>query len=312
MANSKRAPARAPKKRAPARASKKRAPARAGTKTAARTKPAAAAGEGAAAVKIDGRCLSRRIEFTARLSEHIRQRYEEAGDSPEVIARSIGVAKTTIQRLVREQAWTRAAQGPRDLSPAVQLEAAARALAASTLPPRSGGEGRRTLREQGEPGWGVGADTAISSDVEALLPPTPDPSPPFAARTGGGEESAAPPEQEAVDIDDQIERLLRLVSAEIGVYENLRAQLKAEPQGQREALKTAHNLGSLTSTLDTLRRMRAGQTAIGSHDEYDDDDIPADIDAFREALARRIEAFMASRPDEGDAGADDAPGGDGA
>ena len=158
---------------------------------------------------------------------------------------------------MREQAWTRAAQGPRDLSPAVQLEAEARALAAN--------------------------------------------------KQEGGE-NAPPP----VDIDDQIERLLRLVSAEIGVYENLRAQLKAEPQGQREALKTAHNLGSLTSTLDTLRRMRAGQTAIGSHDEYDDDDIPADIDAFREALARRIEAFMASRPDEGDAGADDAPGGDGA
>ncbi len=252
---------------------------RAGTKPAARNKPVTAKKE-RAPVKLDGRCLSRRIEFTPRLTAHIRQRYEEAGDSPEVIARSVGVAKGTIQRLVREQGWTPAEQGPRDLSRAEQLAAEAKALAASS--------------------------------GEAPLVPTPSPSP-----QGGGVQRAAPPEQdgapeqEAVDIDQQIERLLRLVSAEIGVYETMRGQLKGEPQGQREALKTAHNLGSLTSTLDTLRRMRAGQTVMASHDDTDDD-IPTDIDELREALARRIEAFMASRPDDGDAAGNEPARTDGA
>lgn len=267
-------------KRAPARASKTRAPKRA-AKTASVEEPMAEEEE-AAPIRLDGRRLSRRIEFTPRLTEHIRQRYEEAGEGPDVIARGVGVAKATIQRLARERGWTRAAQGPRDLSPAAQLEVEARALAASSV------------------------------DAPSTLTP-------ISSLQGGGEKNAAPPEQEAaqpvqeavpIDIDEAIERLLRLVSREIGVYENLRATLKGEPQPQRAALKTAHNLASLTSTLDTLRRMRAGQIANNSHD--DSDDIPTDIDALRDALARRIEAFMASRPDDGDAGGPESEGADGA
>ena len=48
-----------------------------------------------------------------------------------------------------------------------------------TLPPRSGGEGRRASRERCEPGWG---DLAGKNS-----PPTPDPSPPLATLAGGGE-----------------------------------------------------------------------------------------------------------------------------
>lgn len=225
-----------------------RAPARARTKPVAKRKKTTAA-----RIKIDGRRLSRRVEFTPRMTDHIRHRYEDVGDSPEVISRSVGVAKATIQRLIKEQQWTRAEQGPRDLSRAEQLAMQVRALAKG---------------------------------------PT-DPSPPVAAQTGGGEEvvDAAP-----VDIEREIERLLRLVSDEIGVYENLRATLKNEPQPQREALKTAHNIASLTATLDDLRRMRAANKEPLHHDAYDD--IPADIDAFRDELARQIEAFMESRTDE--------------
>lgn len=218
------------------------------TTACARKKPAAKKKPTTAArVRIDGRRLSRRVDFTPRMTEHIRHRYEEIGDSPEVISRTVGVAKATIQRLVREQQWTRAEQGPRDLSHAEQLAAQARALAKGP------------------------------------------PAPPFAAQAEGGE---APVDAAPVDIEREIERLLRLVSEEIGVYENLRAALKNEAQPQREALKTAHNLASLTSTLDELRRMRAANREPLHHA---DDDFPADIDAFRAELARRIRAFVASR-----------------
>lgn len=201
--------------------------------------------------KLDGRRLSRRIEFTPRLTEYIRYRVEQAGDSPEVIGRSIGVAKATIQRLVRERGWVPAVRGPQDLSPAEALAQEARAL--------------------------------------ARIAPAP----------GGSEDGDA-----RVDIGADIERLLGLVSREIGVYENLRTTLKNEPQAQREALKTTHVIASLTSTLDELRRMRAAHTEPGHHDN----DMPADIDAFRTELARRIAAFMESRPDDGVADEDPARG----
>jgi len=56
------------------------------------------------------------------------------------------------------------------------------AVKRATLPPRSGGEGRLISRQRCEPGWGEAASAS---------PPTPDPSPPCALRTGGGELSAS-------------------------------------------------------------------------------------------------------------------------
>ena len=60
----------------------------------------------------------------------------------------------------------------------------------STLPPRSGGEGRFAPRQQGEPGWGEDAGIERTAGADALAPPTPDPSPPLAALAGGGETDA--------------------------------------------------------------------------------------------------------------------------
>lgn len=255
----------------------------------ARTKPVAKRNmrkkTAAARIRIDGRRLSRRVEFTPRMTDYIRHRYEDVGDSPEVISRSMGVAKATIQRLIKEQQWTRAEQGPRDLSRAEQLAMQVRALARGRHPEvLAEGEPRRMTEIDGGavPFRGAGFARAPQGDGEGA-----------AAQTGGGEEAvdAAP-----VDIEREIERLLRLVSEEIGVYENLRATLKNEPQPQREALKTAHNIASLTATLDDLRRMRAANKEPLHHDAYDD--IPTDIDARRDELARRIEAFLESRTDE--------------
>ena len=55
---------------------------------------------------------------------------------------------------------------------------------APSLPPRSGGEGGASpKRSEGD---ASGGGTASSSITALIKPPTPDPSPPFAARTGGG------------------------------------------------------------------------------------------------------------------------------
>jgi len=96
-----------------------------------------------------------------------------------------------------------------------------------------------------------------------------------------------------------IERLHRDVLTELAAVERMRAALDAEPQSPLDAERTSRTLSSLTVTLQRIQRMQCGLPTTGADN---DDDIPADLDAFRDALARRIEAFLASTPDEDAAG----------
>lgn len=97
-------------------------------------------------------------------------------------------------------------------------------------------------------------------------------------------------------VGDTVERLYRAVLAELAV-ENLRAQLKREPQGTQDAERTVRTLSSLTETLQKLQRLKSAVPNTGSQD----DDLPADIDEFCKELARRIEAFVANRTGGGEA-----------
>jgi hypothetical protein len=98
---------------------------------------------------------------------------------------------------------------------------------------------------------------------------------------------------------DTVERLYRAVLEELAAVETLRAQLKREPQSPQDAERTARTLSSLTETLQKLQRLQCATPPSGSNN---DDDMPADIDEFRRELARRIEAFVASRSGAGDGG----------
>jgi hypothetical protein len=64
----------------------------------------------------------------------------------------------------------------------------------------------------------------------------------------------------------------------------------------------------LTQTLQLIQRMRASAALEAERTRkdngHDDDDLPADIDAFRDELARRIDAFVASRTGAAGAGGD--------
>ena len=113
-------------------------------------------------------------------------------------------------------------------------------------------------------------------DVESVLPAQPDDS-------SGESES------------DLVARLRRAVLNELTVVESLRERLKNEPQGRVAAERTARTLSTLTDTLQKLQHLQCAIPASGS-----DYDMPADIDEFRRDLARRIDAFVASRTDAGD------------
>ncbi|MCK9918583.1 hypothetical protein MXD81_56615 [Microbacteriaceae bacterium K1510] len=116
-----------------------------------------------------------------------------------------------------------------------------------------------------------------ATDVSAQQPTASDPS----------------PVADAERVSREIERLIAGVSTELDIYEAMRARLKHLPQSPLDAERTARTLSALTTTLHRLQRLRAGHIENTPHDDYDD--IPTDLDAFRDELARRINEFVRSR-----------------
>jgi hypothetical protein len=116
------------------------------------------------------------------------------------------------------------------------------------------------------------------------------------SRPPDGETPAAATEDIAGFDVTVIARLERQVMEELATVEAMRAQLKGLPRRPRDAETTARTLTALTDTLQKLQRLRCAVPQTGpNHDDISD--MPADLDAFREALAQRIEKFLASRTD---------------
>jgi hypothetical protein len=101
-----------------------------------------------------------------------------------------------------------------------------------------------------------------------------------------------------------IERTQRLVEQELAALEATRASLGSLARAPTDAERCARILSILSQTLHRLMRMQAG--AAPEQERTDDDDLPADIDERRNELARRIDAFVASRTHGRDGGG--APG----
>ncbi|HEY1473372.1 MAG TPA: hypothetical protein VGF53_04755 [Pseudolabrys sp.] len=99
-----------------------------------------------------------------------------------------------------------------------------------------------------------------------------------------------------------IDRLEQAVLRELATVETMRASLANEPLRSIDAERTARTLSVLTETHSKLRRLRLAAAPQAGSDH--DDDLPADLDAFRIDLARRIDAFVASRTKPDDAARD--------
>jgi hypothetical protein len=208
---------------------------------------------------------ARLIVFTPEALAHARYRYEHTEASLADIAVDLRVAKGTIRNLARSNGWARYVRHPRGLLPAVQLNAEARELEAQAfgpLVPVTPFSENADTVQQGEGTSRNGASTVMPQ------------------------------------LTDTVARLYRAVMDELAAVETLRAQLKREPKSPQDAERTARTLSSLTETLQKLQRLQCAVPQSGPHD----DNIPADIDEFRTELARRIEAFVASRSDPGACG----------
>jgi hypothetical protein len=205
--------------------------------------------------------------YTPEFLAALRQRYEETDQPMRALALEFEIGISTVSAIVEREGWTKRSQRQRG-SPRAALLSEAQSLLAG-LSARGG------AINDGGPG------------LVAEEPPTPDPSPPRAPRVEGGEKTTA-------------ERLEALLVREIAAEEAARAELGTLPRLRAEADSCTRRLAVLTHTLKLLRGIPAAPAA----GLPDDDDMPRDIDEFRLDLARRIDAFVASRADAADADGD--------
>jgi len=209
---------------------------------------------------------------------HIRAAYEHTNQPIADICAEHGISTGTLRDRVRRWRWTqRRRPVPQQGPPAVEAP-----QAFASPPPMSEANG----------GLGAGgAHAALTAE-----PPAP---PAFAKasagdpphRFAGGGMSPVPP---AADPAAIAARLQSAVARVLPAIEAATARLAAGPQTPREMEQTGRALGTMTRTLRELNALLAQQPARPALD----DDMPEDIDAFRERLARKIEAFMESRSDE--------------
>jgi hypothetical protein len=214
------------------------------------------------------------ITYTRELLANGRYRYEQTDESLISIASDFGVNRNTFRALAVREGWVRYRPPPRDLLPAAKLLAQA-----------------DDLKSLGT--WnGVPSPSAAT-----LIEEKAEPQQRSSSHVAGNEPALPPP-------GDTIMRLHRAVLEELGAVEAMRARLKREPQNSIDAERTARTLSSLTETLQKLQRL---QCTLPETELKDDDDMPADIDEFRNELARRINAFIDSRSGGDDAVGDAAP-----
>ena len=224
--------------------------------------------------------------YTPELLANGRYRVEQTDEPWASIAADFSIQPYSMRRLAKRMNWIRPEQPPRDLPRAARLLAQADALAR--------GEGG----DAGQPPTSIAASSGAVAPTATAPPAAPPPvaasaAPPAVAA------STAPPVADAA----AIERLHQAVLEELATVEAMRAELKTLPRRPLDAERTARTISSLTDTLQKLQRLRCGLSTSGPND----DDLPADIDAFRLDLARRVDAFVESWIDPRDADGDSGP-----
>jgi hypothetical protein len=224
--------------------------------------------------------------YSPEMRAAMRHDYEDTDKPTRLIAAEYGISPSTLQTLVYRYGWARRSERVRGCPRETQLLQAAEALAATytpLIPAQAGIQQSHLDADNCRPGSPLSRGRAV--DFVGPAPPLADGS----THTGEVNATLSP-----------AERLEALVVKEIAAEEAVRAHLQGEPRRRAEAERCARTLSILAQTLRSLQQQRCGRST--DDETIHDDDMPADIDEFRRALARRIEAFVASRADADDAG----------
>jgi len=262
--------------------------------------------------KSQARPHGNRLVFAPELLADGKRRYETTPESLDSIALDFSNNRSTLKNVARREGWVRYVPPPVGLSRAAGIAAEAEALEAEALNDRHP-EVRAAFAASLE-GWTAADSGAVALRGAQERPPQGDGNnaterAPQGDRedAGGGESPAA-----AWSLRERIDELRASVDEEIAAVRALRAKLKTVPHSTETAGKTSRTLADLTATLERLQRIEIGASQHHGQHSHDDrfSDLLADPDAMRLDLARRIAAFMESRPDDADAGGD-AAGADG-
>jgi hypothetical protein len=123
---------------------------------------------------------------------------------------------------------------------------------------------------------------------------------PYSAQGGGAAVSPqAEGEGDIPPLADTVARLHHAVLDELAAID----ALPVHTRNAGSSARTARTLANLTETLQKLQRMQPTPANTGP----DNADMPADIDEFRNELARRIDMFVLEQTDPGDGGGAVAP-----
>lgn len=214
--------------------------------------------------------------FTDELLADARRRYEQTAEAKGAISADLGIARSTFDHLVARLGWKRFTPPPRDVDAAAKLAAKAQAFAKAL----AANEGPKAAAAHQEATPGAAAPSA---------PPVPS----AAAPLPPGETGDDMP----MDTPALIAWLRREIQAQVILVKQLREQERAEPLTEQAVIRLSRILASLADALIKLDRHTGGASGAAG----EPDDLPENIDEFRNELARRIRAFVASRTGTGNA-----------
>jgi hypothetical protein len=256
--------------------------------------------------------------YTPRLLAHARHRFERTPEPAAAIAADLGIHPRSLMRLAKKLRWVRRNVPPRATSPATPIGAERptmtdrrRSSLARFYTPELLAHARRRYEETAEPAGPIAADLGIhtcslsrlarnlgwvrrNAGQRGLTTAMRLAEQAHAAAESQAEEAPPLPADAPTSDPATLDRLEQAVLKELASVEAMRKQFGAEPYEPRDAERTARTLANLTDTLGKLKRMRAG-VAEHARPQDDYDDMPEDMDAFRNELARRIRAFVESR-----------------
>ena len=223
-----------------------------------------------------------RHEKTPEELKLIRYKYEHTDQPLEQVARDHEMSSRTVHAWARRWNWTPRhaplpAEGPPPTPPA------------PTPPPQTAGAAPLLLAApQGPPLVPAQADASAKNDApdSAPLVPQIDPAPLAPMHTDG---AMPAPSAELRDPDaPTAQRLQGAVASVLAAIEAIVAKISTGRTAESD--RSARALAALTRTLRELNTLQ------GQYEELSpDDDSPVDIDEFRRALARKIDAFVAAQ-----------------
>jgi len=203
-------------------------------------------------------------QYTADFLASARHGYENTDQPMRELARELGIGITTLSTLAEKHGWAKRSLRKRGVPPALQLLAEAQALAAKRSEPAP-----TDAQQQPQAGLGPG----FRGDERSKIP------------------LAAP---EPADLLIRLEQILaQLIAAQ-----------ELAPGNGIHSPQSARTLTLLIQAMRALKGMRGDASTDTARIENDDDDMPHDLDEFRHALARRIEALFADEIDAAHAGED--------